>query len=197
METRRYGTEAEGSRSLQGHVRTYGGPRAPNRAEGAWGRYCACARARVWAEGFRRSRRLRPALLGGRSHGRRWSVPDNGDKCAEAQSVLLREGRGRGEPLIARTKRLAFQVIQRCSSSPASRETQFYPNETPLHPHSVGKNEEVRKPPCSCLWLILPSGCLSAPGACGKAPALLCRLDSHVQSPHIPLWNLTNRDASG
>ncbi|XP_025130261.3 uncharacterized protein LOC112581656 isoform X3 [Bubalus bubalis] len=109
METRRYGTEAEGSRSLQGHVRTYGGPRAPNRAEGAWGRYCACARARVWAEGFRRSRRLRPALLGGRSHGRRWSVPDNGDKCAEAQSVLLREGRGRGEPLIARTKRLAFQ----------------------------------------------------------------------------------------
>lgn len=58
----------------------------------------------------RRARRPHPALLGGRRHGRRWSVPDSGDKGAEAQSVLLREGRGRGEPPIARTRRLAFQV---------------------------------------------------------------------------------------
>lgn len=47
---RRGCTEAAGARGRHGDALPYGGPWAPNRAEGAWGRCCACARARVWAE---------------------------------------------------------------------------------------------------------------------------------------------------
>lgn len=49
---RRGGTEAAGARGRHGDALPYGGPRAPNHAEGTWGRCCACARARVWTQGL-------------------------------------------------------------------------------------------------------------------------------------------------
>ena len=62
---RRGRSEAVGRTRSPWRRPAYGGPHAPNHAEGAWGRCCACAHAGLDVRS-RRARRPRPSRLGGR-----------------------------------------------------------------------------------------------------------------------------------